>query len=93
MPKVTFKDDDLEVEVELDSNLKEVAQNEGASLPFGCEQGICGTCLIHVVSGEENISDMDDQEKETLEAMGAEPGQRLACQCQIQGDIEVESAH
>ena len=46
MPKVTFKDDDLEVEVELDSNLKEVAQNEGASLPFGCEQGICGTCLI-----------------------------------------------
>lgn len=93
MPKVTFKDDDLTVEVETGANLRDTAQAEGASIPFGCEQGICGTCLINIPVGEENISDMEDQEKETLSAMGAEPGQRLACQCQAEGDVEIESAH
>ena len=33
---------------------------------------------------------MEDQEKETLDAMGAEPGQRLACQCRVHGDVEIE---
>lgn len=93
MPKVRFKDDDLEVEVETDANLRDTALDQGASIPFGCEQGICGTCLISVPSGAENISEMEDQEKETLDAMGAEPGQRLACQCRVHGDIEIESAH
>lgn len=93
MPKVKFKDDDLEVEADTGANLKEIAQAEGASIPFGCEQGICGTCLINVPAGAENLSDQTDQEKETLEAMGAEPGQRLACQCQVEGDVTVEGAH
>ena len=93
MPKVNFKDDDLIVEAEIGANLKEAAQAEGASIPFGCEQGVCGTCLVKIVEGEENVSDVSDQEKETLESMGAEPGERLACQCQIEGDITVTSAH
>lgn len=93
MPKVVFVDDDLEVEAEIGSNLRDVAQTEGSSIPFGCEQGICGTCLIDPKEGADNLSDIDDQEKETLDAMGAEDGQRLACQCQIEGDITVESAH
>lgn len=93
MPKVNFKDDDLQVDVEVGANMKEVAQAEGASIPFGCEQGICGTCLINVPEGADNLSDPTDQEKETLEAMGAEPEQRLACQCQVEGDVTVESAH
>lgn len=93
MPKVTFKDDDLTVDVEIGSNLKDIAQAEGSTIPFGCEQGICGTCLITMPEGEENVSDMEDQEKETLGAMGAEPDQRLACQCQVEGDVTVQSAH
>ncbi len=93
MPKVTFKDDDLTVECEQGANLRDVAQNEGASIPFGCEQGICGTCLSRVPAGDENLSDMEDQEKETLAAMGAEPGERLICQCRVEGDVTLESAH
>lgn len=88
-----FKDDELEVDVEIGANLRDVAQAEGSAIPFGCEQGICGTCLINIPVGDDNLSDMEDQEKETLEAMGAEPGQRLACQCQAEGDVTIESAH
>ncbi len=93
MPKVTFQDEDLTAEVAEGANLKEVAQSEGSEIPFGCEQGICGTCLIEIVEGEDNVSDVDDQEKETLAAMGAEPGQRLACQCTVQGDVTIKAAH
>lgn len=93
MPKVNFQDDELIVDAEIGANLRDVAQAEGASIPFGCEQGICGTCLVEIVEGESNISDVEDQEKETLSAMGAEPGQRLACQCQAEGDLTIKSAH
>lgn len=93
MPKVTFKDDDLDVDVEDGANLRDVAMEEGASIPFGCEQGICGTCLSNIPEGAENLSEMEDQEKETVDAMGGEPGQRLLCQCQVHGDVTIESAH
>lgn len=90
---ITFSDDELTVEAETGSNLRDVAQTEGASIPFGCEQGICGTCLIELPEGSDNVSDPEDQEQETLEAMGAEDGQRLACQCQVEGDVTITSAH
>ena len=90
MPKVTFQDDNLEVDVEAGSNLKDVAEDAGAMIPFGCEQGICGTCLSTV---EGSVSAIEENEQETLEAMGAEEGQRLACQCQVEGDVTVKSAY
>lgn len=92
MPTVTFKDDDLQFDAEQGANLKDVAEEAGSSIPFGCEQGICGTCLIQP-EGEDNLSEIEDQEQETLDAMGAEPGQRLACQCQVEGDCTVAGAH
>lgn len=92
MPKVTFTDDDLTIDAELDANLRDLAQAEGASIPFGCEQGICGTCLMKP-DDETALSDIDDQERETLDAMGAEDGERLACQCRVQSDVDITSAH
>jgi ferredoxin len=93
MPKVTFKDDDIDVDVDDGANLRDVAMEEGSSIPFGCEQGICGTCLSNIPSGEENLSPAEEQEEETVAAMGGEPGQRLICQCQVHGDVEIEGAH
>ena len=92
MPQVEFEDDELIVQADEGANLRDVAMNEGASIPFGCEQGICGTCLIETPEGGENLSEMDDQEQETLQAIGGTPGQRLACQCQVNGDVKVASA-
>jgi ferredoxin len=92
MPTVRFEDDDLDVEVETGANLRDVAETEAASISFGCEQGICGTCLIEVASGADNLSDAEEIEEETLQAMGAEEGQRLACQCRVEGDITVKNA-
>lgn len=92
MPKVTFTNDDLTVDVEDGANLKDIAESSGATIPFGCEQGICGTCLINVPD-QSNLSSIEENEQETLDAMGSEPDQRLACQCQVKGDVSIESAY
>lgn len=95
MATIKFVDDDLTVNATVGQNLRDVAQNEGSTIPFGCEQGICGTCLSHIKSPEGTLSSMEEQEKETLEALGAEVDCRLVCQCRVEkdGDVEITSAH
>lgn len=90
MPTITFQNTQKTVEAKPNQLLKEVIQNQDWPIPFACENGICGTCLIKVTQGKENINPVEEQEKMTLEAMGAFDGDhRLACQCRVQGDIEV----
>lgn len=87
MPKVTFIADDKEAEVLAGSELRDACQQNDMSLPFGCENGICGTCLVSIKEGAENLSEKTDQEEETLEVLLAYEDQRLACQCKVQGDV------
>lgn len=53
---------------------------EEAGVPFGCSEGICGTCLIEIKEGRENLSEYTQQEKDFL---GDERHERLACQCRL----------
>jgi len=70
--------------------LKDVAEQNGLGIPFGCENGICSTCLIQIKSGAEHLGERTEQEEFTLDARGAGEDMRLACQCQVNGDIEFE---
>ncbi len=50
----------------------------------------CSTCKIIVISGSENLSEQEEEEREILEAYGWNPDEyRLACQCFIEegGDV------
>ena len=91
MPQVTFKNTDQTAEAQQGQLLREVTQTNGWPIPFGCENGICGTCLITIGSGKETLSPMEAMEQQTLEAMGQMDGEhRLACQCRVNGDVTVE---
>ena len=48
---------------------------------FGCQDGICGTCLSEVLSGMENLTEKTHAEND----MGLEGSQRLMCQCKAKG--------
>lgn len=87
MPKVTFIADNKSVEAPSGELLREVCQKNDLTLPFGCENGLCGTCLVAIKAGAENLTEKTAQEKETLEVLLAYDDQRLACQCKIKGDI------
>lgn len=85
MPKVTFLADNRTVDAEDGELLRETCQRNDLTLPFGCENGLCGTCLVSIKEGAEHLTEKTDQEKETLGVLLAYEDQRLACQCHIKG--------
>jgi len=58
-------------------------------IKFGCRQGNCGTCAIRIVSGYENLTQCSPAERVTLQKIGKGQGFRLACQCALNGNIDV----
>ncbi len=91
MPKVIFQNTGQEAEAEDGTPLKDVVRDAGWPIMFACEDGVCGTCLIRTTAGMENLSPIDEKEKETLQAMGMDPStQRLTCQCKLKGDVTIE---
>ena len=81
MPKITNKTTGAGAECAAGVSFREVAQSQNLDIPFGCESGICSTCLIHIRSGAENLNPKTEQEEFTLEAREAGPEVRLGCQC------------
>lgn len=54
---------------------------------FGCRSGLCGTCMIDVVEGEENLSGLTEEEV----AMDRDRTHRLACQAKIKkGSVTIK---
>lgn len=50
----------------------------------------CGTCRVVIVKGHRNLSRRDGMEEMTLGADNVARGDRLACQAQILGEVEIE---
>ncbi|OGN62300.1 MAG: ferredoxin [Chlamydiae bacterium RIFCSPHIGHO2_12_FULL_49_11] len=78
MGKLVFNGDD-DVEVPDGERIQPFCEEAG--IPFACEEGICGTCIIEVEEGGENLSLPTREEYDFLGDPGTE---RLACQCKIQ---------
>ncbi len=73
-----------EIEVSDGESIKEACGKLG--VPFGCQNGLCGTCMINVNYGENNLSDLT-MEEEILER---DKKHRLACQCKIKkGEVRI----
>lgn len=85
MAKVIFEDGD-EYQVKDGSGLQECC--ESAGVPFACTEGVCGTCVIEVTEGMENLSKFNQAEEDFLGDLDTE---RLACQCKIKsGCIKIK---
>ncbi len=91
MPKVTFKNSKETIETAQGSLLKDAVRENGWPIAFGCEDGVCGTCIIQVHNGKENLAPVQETEEQTLEMMCMKDGEhRLCCQCKVNGDVEFE---
>jgi len=84
MAKLHLIDD--EIELEDGSPIKDACEEAG--VPFACTEGVCGTCVIEVREGGENLTEMTEEE---LDFLGDTTDERLACQCKIkQGSVKID---
>lgn len=81
MAKLIFNENE-EIDVSDGDPIKEACEEFG--VPFACEEGVCGTCVIEVQQGMENLSSFTQEEEDFLGELGCE---RLACQCKIRSGL------
>ncbi|NBV84024.1 (2Fe-2S)-binding protein [bacterium] len=76
-----------DTEIDIADGEKIVDAIEEAGVPIGCSNGVCGTCEVDVVSGMENLSEVNDEERD----LGMEGCKRLGCQCTIlHGEVKLK---
>ena len=86
MGKIIFEETGESEELEEGESLIEVCEEAG--VPFACTEGVCGTCVIEVTEGMENLTDFTQEEEDFLGELGCE---RLACQCKLKrGTVKIK---
>lgn len=83
MAKLIFENlKNKQVSIPDNTPIRDACEKEG--VPMGCSEGICGMCVIEVVSGMENLNPPNDAEKDFF---GEIENERLACQCMIKSGV------
>lgn len=54
---VVLRQSGLTIPVSADQSILEAIEDAGVMVPFGCRDGLCGSCLTHVCSGEPDHRD------------------------------------
>ena len=95
MPKVTVLPANLSAEVPPGELLLEAGEKAGVEMEAGCFNCSCGTCVVEVVSGMENLPPPTDEELEVLDAWNKDPDKyRLTCCVRLQeGDVTIKQGH
>ena len=77
-----------------EGSLLDIAINYGIDLQHACGGNCaCTTCHVIVKQGEENLTDMDDDEEDRIYlADNLTLHSRLGCQAVVKGDVTVEIA-
>jgi len=102
MAIIKFVNDNKEIQVPEGSNLRKEALRAGVDLYPGINKyvnchgfGTCGTCRVLITKGMENASPLSFMErlrlKFSMAYVGHEDTMRLACQTQVNGDMEVQT--
>ena len=85
MAKIINSKTNEEIYVNDGKSIQEACEELG--VPFQCTNGICGTCMIDIISGQENLSELTEEEHD----LERDKKHRLACQCKIKsGEVKFD---
>jgi len=90
--QLSFTDINVTVTVPAGTRVIEISDKISSGIVYGCREGDCGTCLMKVVEGMENLSQPSVLEARILKEHYAGREIRLACQAQVLGDVTVRPA-
>jgi len=97
MPKITFLPINKTIEAPAGETILEIAIQNDIPLMHACG-GFCActTCHVKVKVGKQNLSEMEEDEKERLETTAEDvtENSRLGCQTKVlKEDVTVEIMH
>lgn len=76
---------DRHVTVDTGSNLLDSLLGAGISVPYSCRAGSCQACMVRCLAGEPL-----DVKPEALDQARRDQGWRLACQCSVVDDLQIQ---
>ena len=90
MPKLTFIRSNQTFEVPVGTRFLEFCDDHPGLHDFGCQVGSCGTCVLTLTSGADQVNPVTSDESDTLEMCTDVKDARLGCQLEIRGDCAVK---
>jgi ferredoxin len=90
--KITFEDIQQTFNVPAGTRVIEISEKVGTGIIYGCREGDCGTCMMQVTEGWNNLTEPSVLEEKILRENMASRHSRLACQAQVIGDCSVKPA-
>jgi 2Fe-2S ferredoxin len=93
--KVSFAKKDLKpLEVSSHSNVMKALLENGRPVASSCGgEGVCGKCRVTVLAGSENLTPANDTERFLKEREHLGPQERISCQCEIVGDVQLDTRY
>jgi 2Fe-2S ferredoxin len=75
-------------------NLFRALRERGIPLASSCKgDGVCGKCVVSVVEGAAHLTPPTDLERKLMEKYHYAEPQRISCQCDVQGDVELKTTY
>lgn len=95
MPKVTILPANKSAEVPSGELLLEAGEKAGVEMEAGCFNCSCGTCVVEVISGMENLEPASAEELDVLDQWNKDPEKfRLTCVVKIvKGEVTIRAGH
>lgn len=90
MPRLTVLPANVTAEVASGELLLHAGERAGAEMEAGCFNCFCGTCVVEVLRGMDQLTPPSDEELEVLDQWNKDAGRwRLSCCARIQGPGEI----
>ena len=88
---VSFDPWDIEIRTDRGETLLDLANELQIGIEALCGgNGVCGTCMVQVIEGDEHLSPVTEEERSFLGDDQIEKGYRLGCEAEVgQGDVTV----
>jgi ferredoxin len=77
-----------EIKVVHDTNLLDALLQIGVPVSQACDGvALCGFCRVEIITGEENLTPLSNEERKILASLHADDHERLACCTRILGPV------
>lgn len=86
---VILSDGEYEIEMNDGENMLDGALERNVEIDYSCREGMCDSCLVRILAGNNNITAPTQEEFDMLGEEEVAKGFRLACQVKVNGPVKI----